>query len=812
LDNDIVPDPSQFALPLYGKQTFSRFTLNPNNLLQTTTLGVVGANTSLTVDYRYGGINRLVTEDYTGTGGVETGYLYDSCTYGIGRLCQATSTSATSTYAYNALGKVASETKRIAGNNYLTQYVIDRLGNVNTVTYPNGISVKYNYNSAGLVDSVVQSSATSSAYSYLVDALDYGPTRQLIYQLDHNSTASYFTYDPNELYRLVNKTTVGPKSGGMGFMMMFESPTGESLAFDSGALAKTMFLDPSEYLKQGLATTTDSGDVLLIDALNLPEKRTETSDTSLVGFNKEGVPIYRTRLFTSPANYFDPATKTLQPIQISLDKTDSGFEVTKAPYHAKITPTFGTGFLTFINGMQEIAVTALKPGKTVDVGVQAVGEWANKEAYYVNALGDGLDIDIHFDDSAVKKEIVINSLASLGDIASSSDFEVPFKLTSNHPLDVVVEGKRLSEMKTVTSDRPAQLVDDSGAVTYVRAPIASYHRTDLPDQFINIPIRYELVDGEILMTKLLPLEWLKSANYPVRADATFSTYDGIGDGHVAYSNDASLPSWSTVHDSNGNTAKVTANYNIPEIALQVDSAGGSNSFELFRDFFPFDTSALPDTAVPTAANLNLYINSVHVGGSLDIYVVGNTAAATSSLTNLDYPRVGSTAFSSSYPGTGLTTSAYNAFALNAAGLSAISTTGWTQLALREKNDFDNVAPTGQTVGVWTGIAGSGATGTSTDPYLDITYTLAGSNEPTMPTSLQAESLNNPSNVSDQTPETSSGQSGHFFLGRLLFGFLSRCLNRRTSQQQNYCTRSHQKRFHKTLLLINPDHNPSFFHF
>lgn len=55
LDNDIVPDPSQFALPLYGKQTFSRFTLNPNNLLQTTTLGVVGANTSLTVDYRYGG-------------------------------------------------------------------------------------------------------------------------------------------------------------------------------------------------------------------------------------------------------------------------------------------------------------------------------------------------------------------------------------------------------------------------------------------------------------------------------------------------------------------------------------------------------------------------------------------------------------------------------------------------------------------------------------------------------------------------------------------------------------------------------------
>lgn len=55
LDNDIIPDPSQFALPLYGKQTFPRFTLNPTSLLQTTSLGVVGSNTTLTVDYRYGG-------------------------------------------------------------------------------------------------------------------------------------------------------------------------------------------------------------------------------------------------------------------------------------------------------------------------------------------------------------------------------------------------------------------------------------------------------------------------------------------------------------------------------------------------------------------------------------------------------------------------------------------------------------------------------------------------------------------------------------------------------------------------------------
>ena len=55
-DNDIIPDPSEVAIPLFGsKQTFSRFTIDPNSLLQTRTLGVSPKNTTLTVKYRAGG-------------------------------------------------------------------------------------------------------------------------------------------------------------------------------------------------------------------------------------------------------------------------------------------------------------------------------------------------------------------------------------------------------------------------------------------------------------------------------------------------------------------------------------------------------------------------------------------------------------------------------------------------------------------------------------------------------------------------------------------------------------------------------------
>ena len=55
LDNDILPDASKFAVPLYGKRTFSRFTLDPTQLLSTRTLGISPVNTTLTIDYRYGG-------------------------------------------------------------------------------------------------------------------------------------------------------------------------------------------------------------------------------------------------------------------------------------------------------------------------------------------------------------------------------------------------------------------------------------------------------------------------------------------------------------------------------------------------------------------------------------------------------------------------------------------------------------------------------------------------------------------------------------------------------------------------------------
>lgn len=55
IENDVVPDPTDFAISLPYSKTFSRTSINPLQLLKTRTLGVYSPNSTLTVTYRYGG-------------------------------------------------------------------------------------------------------------------------------------------------------------------------------------------------------------------------------------------------------------------------------------------------------------------------------------------------------------------------------------------------------------------------------------------------------------------------------------------------------------------------------------------------------------------------------------------------------------------------------------------------------------------------------------------------------------------------------------------------------------------------------------
>jgi len=55
LEDDIIPDPSEFAIRMPYSKYIGRTMLNPQKLLTTTTLGAAGENTNVTIVYRHGG-------------------------------------------------------------------------------------------------------------------------------------------------------------------------------------------------------------------------------------------------------------------------------------------------------------------------------------------------------------------------------------------------------------------------------------------------------------------------------------------------------------------------------------------------------------------------------------------------------------------------------------------------------------------------------------------------------------------------------------------------------------------------------------
>jgi hypothetical protein len=55
LDNDIIPDPSEVSLPLFGKRQVARVAIDPSSVLRSATLGYAPSGTVMTVRYRHGG-------------------------------------------------------------------------------------------------------------------------------------------------------------------------------------------------------------------------------------------------------------------------------------------------------------------------------------------------------------------------------------------------------------------------------------------------------------------------------------------------------------------------------------------------------------------------------------------------------------------------------------------------------------------------------------------------------------------------------------------------------------------------------------
>lgn len=158
---------------------------------------------SLTTTYTYDDINRVLTENSTATPYTDVTYQYDtSAHYGIGRLANVSTAYIGTAYDYDANGNLATQQQLIPGLATTTMWFsYDRQGNPTYTTYPDGATLYYGYNGAGLLEYVAEQEV-GGGWTYPANNFDYAPTNQVTLAQLGNATNIQNTYDADHLYRL----------------------------------------------------------------------------------------------------------------------------------------------------------------------------------------------------------------------------------------------------------------------------------------------------------------------------------------------------------------------------------------------------------------------------------------------------------------------------------------------------------------------------------------------------------------------------------------------------------------------------------
>ncbi|WP_372625787.1 RHS repeat-associated core domain-containing protein [Arsukibacterium sp.] len=123
--------------------------------------------------YFYDGANRV--EQLSSASGTIT-YTYDSCTYGIGRLCRIDDPSGSTSYQYNSAGQVTHTTTVIQGSSFAVVNQFDVHSRLSQVNYPGNRSIRYSYDAADRLNKI--EAGINGTWSTVISQMDYLPFGQ----------------------------------------------------------------------------------------------------------------------------------------------------------------------------------------------------------------------------------------------------------------------------------------------------------------------------------------------------------------------------------------------------------------------------------------------------------------------------------------------------------------------------------------------------------------------------------------------------------------------------------------------------------
>ncbi len=266
----------------------------------------------------------------------------------------------------------------------------------------------------------------------------------------------------------------------------------------------------------------------------------------------------------------------------------------------------------------------------------------------------------------------------------------------------------------LTFEGEFQFIED-GVKTYGRTPMV----WDSAGRAIHIDVQLRSRKGKMFFAKMIPVEFLEEALFPIYTDATNSYYAGAGDGYVR---NHGAGTWATLRGAGTGTY---ADYTSSSFLIQAYDYGSGRDIK--RGFYPTNTSGIDDGDTIDSASLYLYTGYWGANGNADttsIDVVQTSQASTTTLATTDFGSVtftdGGNKAISTFSGSG----AYGAIALNATGLTYITKTGTTKIGCLVALDTDNTAPTGDNK-IYP--SSSEDSSTTRDPYLSVTSTPAGTN-------------------------------------------------------------------------------------
>ena len=573
------------------------------------------------VDYLYDKLNRVLSEDYTGASGTEIAYQYDFCTYGVGRLCTATSTGAVSTLTYNSLGLPATERKTIATSTYATSYSYNRQGNQTNIVYPDNSEVQYTYNTAGLLESIQQKESGGS-FADIVSNFDYGPHEKTTFKALANGLNTRYTYRQDQLYRLKNIYTVASTtltSGGSEFALLFGKWKNLAYAADLPLAFQGVMKHLAEIATDAVFTETapSSGGEVLSETVvapdappTLPNEPATTTDSSL------------TDLLTT-------ATSTSDGTDVATSTTEKPTEETKLDvpdrYFVPLVVTASGEGDSEVQILKDAPEVRLKKWNgEVEVTVQYAGVYATstdpstlgkatwtgtKESVEAYALPSKEGME----GAVFEIEVVLNEKPDKNNFNFSLSGTDDLDFFYQGPLDTETQDENVASCTETTctdkegnvvSERPENVVGSyavyskerkdhaEGGKNYANGKIFHIYRPKIIDANGNAiwgTLNYE--NGTLSVT--VPQEFLDKATYPVKVDPTFG-YTTAGATSVTMNQDAAYVTKYALSEANATVTKLT-------MYEKVSSAGTRN----LKGLLYSDSAAYPSTLLASSSAVSI---------------------------------------------------------------------------------------------------------------------------------------------------------------------------------------------------------------